>query len=178
MPAAPITALIYSDGPAADAALRALAREWQAQGLTLAGLVQHNVPRASRRRCDMLLEDLSTGARFALSQDRGAEARGCTLDVGQLMAAFLAVRKGLALRPDRVILNKFGKMESEGRGLRALIAEALESGIPLVIAVPWRNIESWRAFSGGLGVEVVLEETQASVGTVLLSEMVAPQAPS
>jgi hypothetical protein len=37
-----------------------------------------------------------------------------------------------------------------------VVTEVIESGLPLLIAVPWRNIESWREFAGPLSCELVL----------------------
>jgi len=153
----PITALVYTDSEAADQALRTIALTLLERGCRLAGLVQHNTPRPGRSRCDMMLEELSSGALLGISQDRGPLARGCALDVGQLLQAMQIVRAGLGQRPDLVILNKFGKTEAEGAGFRPLIGEALEAGLPLLIAVPWRNIESWRLFAGPLARELELE---------------------
>ena len=52
-----------------------------------------------------------------------------------------------------MILNKFGKLEAEGRGLRDTLADAVQLGVPIVVGVPYRNIEQWRAFTGGLAEE-------------------------
>jgi nucleoside-triphosphatase THEP1 len=155
----PITALIYSDADQADETLRQLALTLMEERLALAGLVQHNRPRPGRSRCDMILEDLCSGGLVPISQDRGPHARGCALDVGQLLSAMETVRAGLKDGADIVILNKFGKTESEGGGFRELIGEVIAAGLPLVIAVPWRNIESWRSFAGGLAREWVLAES-------------------
>ena len=59
----------------------------------------------------------------------------------------------LATDPDLLVINRFGKTEAEGGGVRPLIADAVDRGIPVLIAVPWRNIASWRVFAGELAVE-------------------------
>lgn len=165
MPETPlITALVYTDSDAADALLRDVALELMESGHALAGLVQHNRPRPNRSRCDMILEELASSALVPISQDRGPHARGCALDVGQLLDAMEKVRASLGGRPDLVILNKFGKTESEGGGFRPLIAEVVEAGLPLLIAVPWRNIDSWRLFAGDLSQEVEAEAAGAAPG--------------
>lgn len=156
----PITALVYSDSALADRTLRSIALRLLESGVRLAGLVQHNNPRPGRSRCDMVLENLSNGELVAISQDRGPHARGCALDVSQLLAAMQDVRKSLDDFPDLVILNKFGKSESEGHGFRPLLAELLERDIPLLIAVPWRNIDNWRQFAGEYSSEVSLEHKE------------------
>lgn len=176
-----ITALIYTDSDAADRLLRAIAFLLLERGHRLAGLVQHNRPRAGRSRCDMVLEDIGGGALVPISQDRGPHARGCALDNGQLLAAMQLVQAAVLTNPDLVILNKFGKTESEGGGFRALIAEVIAAGLPLLIAVPWRNIESWRLFAGDLGKEIILsgQPDQADVLCELLAARMrrAPRPP-
>lgn len=161
-----ITALIYTDSAAADRALREVAGLLMDQGWRLAGLVQHNSTRPGRSRCDMMLEDLASGELIGISQDRGPHARGCALDIGQLLGAMQGVDAALGQKPDLVILNKFGKTESEGAGFRPLIATVIETGLPLLIAVPWRNIESWRLFAGEMAEEVVLPTAGMPCGEI------------
>ena len=63
------------------------------------------------------------------------------------------VARSLDTDPDLLILNKFGKVEAEGRGLLDLVAMAVERGIPVMIGVPIRNLAPWRDFAGGMSVE-------------------------
>lgn len=153
----PITALVYTDSDEADRTLREIALIFMGKDWHLAGLVQHNILRAGRPRCDMELEDLASGKIISISQDRGPHAHGCSLDISQLLIAMQSVEDSLEQQPDLVLLNKFGKTEGEGAGLRPLIARVIEMGIPLIIAVPWRNIESWREFAGALSSEINLD---------------------
>lgn len=151
-----ITALVYTDSETADRTLREVAISFMEQGWHLAGLVQHNTARPGRSRCDMMLEELASGEFMGISQDRGPHARGCALDVGQLLGAMQIVEAALHGQPGLVILNKFGKTEGEGAGFRPLIARVIEMDLPLLIAVPWRNIESWRLFAGEMAEEIML----------------------
>jgi len=50
-----------------------------------------------------------------------------------------------------LIVNKFGKHEAEGRGFRAVIAEALSNGIPVLVGVNALNLPAFEEFSAGLG---------------------------
>jgi len=52
------------------------------------------------------------------------------------------------------VLNKFGKSEAEGEGMRDLIAKALDEGIPVIIGVPERNLTAFRDFAGALSIEL------------------------
>ena len=146
-PPTPITAIIYSDSAAIDAVMRTVADHLIGQGLSLAGFVQRNQPCSGRARCDMILEELSSGERFGISEDRGPHARGCMLDVDELLKAVASAARGLEAGADLVMVNKFGKTEAEGGGFRPLIAEALACEVPVLIAVPYRNLEVWRLFA-------------------------------
>jgi len=150
---APITAIVYGDGARVAPTIDSIIDHLMSEGCKLAGLVQRERIRAGRSRCDMLMEDLTTGERMAVSQDRGEGARGCRLDVEALINAAARVRHALATQPDLLIVNKFGKTECEGGGCRGLIADAVECGVPVVVAVPRANLESWRHFAGELAIE-------------------------
>jgi nucleoside-triphosphatase THEP1 len=155
---APIIAIVYGDGARIAPILDRLATHLAAEGCRLAGLLQRDIQRVGRSRCDMILEDLATGEAVAISQDRGEGARGCRLDVDALLNAVVRTRNALETQPDLVIVNKFGKTECEGGGCRSLIAEAVEHNVPVVVAVPWANLESWRCFAGDLATEYSLDD--------------------
>jgi hypothetical protein len=101
----------------------------------------------------MEVEELASGIVLQLSEDRGREARGCRLDRGVLSEAVALVSASLENQPELVILNKFDKVEAEGRGFRDTLADAVQLGVPIVIGVPYRNIDQWRAFTEGLAEE-------------------------
>ncbi len=72
-----------------------------------------------------------------------------------------------------LILNKFGKHESDGRGLRPVIAEALARDIPVVLGLSKLSQAVFRDFVGGAAEFVEpdavallawVDESQASAG--------------
>ena len=156
--AAALTAIVYNEGRDVDLVMRRVIDRLAEQNVSLAGFIQRDQWRFDRPRCDMILQDLSGGPAIKISEDRGAGARGCRLDIGELLRAMAAAREATATRPDLLIVNKFGKMESEGGGFRDLIAEAVARDVPTLVAVPWRNIDNWRRFAGELAVEYKVED--------------------
>lgn len=158
-----LTALVYEDGPAFGRLSQRVARLLRGAGLTCAGFVQHDEECPGRSRCDMVLENLETGARVQISEDRGAEARGCRLDPNALVAAVEVARRSLGPHVEVLLLSKFGKAETEGSGFRPLIAQSLELGVPIIVGVPKRNIANWRQFAEDLAHEIPVE-TLASAG--------------
>jgi nucleoside-triphosphatase THEP1 len=152
----PILALAYSDGLEADRHLSEVGYRLRAEGIKVAGLVQLNTFVRDRTKCDMAVEELFSGTILQLSEDRGRDARGCRLDRSVLADAASLLLKALESKPDILVLNKFGKVEAEGGGLRDVLAAALDLGIPVLVGVPFRNIDQWRAFAGDMAQECQL----------------------
>jgi hypothetical protein len=96
----------------------------------------------------MYVKDLLGGDEIKISLDRGNEAKGCRLDPDAFARIDAWVERAVLERVDLLIINKFGKEEAHGRGLRPVIAEALIE-IPLVIGVSTQNLCDFLAFVGG-----------------------------
>lgn len=164
-----LTALLYEDGPRFALLSQRLVRVLRDAGLACAGFIQHDEAREGRSRCDMMLENIETGARVCISDERGSEARGCRLDSGALVTAVEDLARTLSPHVDLLLLTKFGKSEAEGSGFRPLIAQALEAGIPIILGVPMRNVLEWRRFAEDLAQEIAAEDLiEADDQTVLL----------
>jgi hypothetical protein len=78
----PILAIVYSDGLAADRFISNLGYKIREAGIGVAGIVQQNKFIRDRTKCDMEVEELTSGTVLQLSADRGREARGCRPDRG------------------------------------------------------------------------------------------------
>jgi nucleoside-triphosphatase THEP1 len=152
----PIAALVYADGVYPDHAIGRAIAPLRERGIPLAGAIQRDpTDRPGRHPCDLLLENLATGEVTAIAEERGKEARGCRLDVGVLTEISEAVTNSLYDdEPKLLIVNKFGKIEVDGGGMREAIADAVHLGIPVLVGVPMRNLDRWRAFAGVYSVEL------------------------
>jgi hypothetical protein len=148
-----ILAVVYTDGLAADKFLAGWGYALRAAGLSVAGLVQLNTFERDPGKCDMAVEELFSGTVLQLSEDRGKESSGCRLDRGILTEAAGLLLSALEDKPDILVLNKFGKVEAEGEGLRDALAKAVELGVPIVVGVPFRNLDQWRIFAGDMAEE-------------------------
>lgn len=152
-PASPLTALVYDEGFPIGALFAQLAARAQKAGLRLGGALERPGPaKGEGRPCDMALEDLASGRKIQISEDRGVFARGCRLDHDALTRVCALVLSSLPSR-DLVLLNKFGKTEAEGGGFRCVISDALALEIPLIIGAPRHNLAAWRAFAGEIATE-------------------------
>ncbi len=177
-----ILAVIYTDSDLVARVMLRLAPRLSAAGVRCAGFVQRDAPLAEgRSHCDMVLENLATGQRLKISEDRGAFARGCRLDGDVLATAIESACEVIHAGAEVLLVNKFGKTEAEGAGFRPVIADAIEVGVPVVIGVPWRNIESWRQFAGDFAIEISVdaltrateEAALAGIGLELTAEPLA-----
>jgi hypothetical protein len=154
-----IAALVYADGIYPDEVIGRAIEPLRARGVPLAGAIQRDpTDRPGRHPCDLLLENLASGEVTAIAEHRGKEARGCRLDVGILTDIAEAVATSLHEgEPRLLIVNKFGKIEADGGGLREAISDAVYLGIPVLVGVPMRNLDRWRAFAGAYSVDLPVD---------------------
>lgn len=156
-----LLALVYDDSLAADSVLSALGYRLREQGVAVRGLVQRNRPAADRAKHDMDLEELGSGKVFHISKDRGALAQGCRLDVEMLLIAGEVLEDALEHGCDLLIVNKFGRTEAEGGGLRNLLARSVSHEITTVVGVPRRHVGAWLHFADGLSDLCEAGDTEA-----------------
>lgn len=150
----PLTALVYEESFDIGKIFVAIAEHARGAGFRLGGAMEKPAPApAPGRRCDMHLQDLTTGQTIKISEERGGLARGCRLDHDGLARICALVLSSLP-DCDLILLNKFGKSEAEGGGFRCVISDALALEVPVFIGVPRRNLAAWQAFSGDFGTEV------------------------
>jgi hypothetical protein len=155
-----LLAVVYEDGVAADRILSDLGYDLRAQGVGVQGLVQRNSFRRDRTKCDMELEELGTGRIFQLSKDRGKHAGGCRLDREAIVVAATVIAAGIEANCELLIVNKFGRSEAEGGGLREVIGDANCRGISTIVGVPRRNLEVWERFAGELSERCSIDDLQ------------------
>lgn len=133
-----------------DLILFKLATELASRGLRCCGVVQINSERADARPCDMDVQVLPDGPVLRISQHLGQGARGCRLDAAALETAVGLVSEQLSRGADVLIVNKFGKHEAEGRGLRGVIAEALSMDVPVIVGINALNLAAFETFAEGI----------------------------
>ncbi|WP_051379152.1 DUF2478 domain-containing protein [Bradyrhizobium murdochi] len=155
-----LVAIVYANEAYPQSTFEQIVEDCRARGVRVVGVLQHPICSDTAGHCDVVLEELTTGLRTDLFEDRGPGATGCRLDVAALAEVNAQVARSLDHDPELLILNKFGKVEAEGRGLLDLVAIAVDRGIPVVIGVPIRNLEAWRTFAGDVSVEFSSEPSE------------------
>lgn len=145
-PANMLGAVRFTDGETVDALLEAVARQLRADGFCVAGYVQRETEDGDSC-CPLLhLENIADGRTFCITQPLGPGSRGCRLDPRVLADLCSSLLAELDLGVDILLLNRFGKAESEGQGFRAVIEKAFDKGIPILVAVRDSYANAWNAF--------------------------------
>jgi len=149
-----LAAAVFENGDEANAIVTDFALALGTSGTRLGGFVQISEDTENCGCKDTYVLDLETGARIKILQDLGSGSQGCRVDPAALAGIGQLVANALTHAPDLVIINRFGKLESEGKGLRAEIAAAALSGIPTLVCVSTRYLDAWREFATDLGEEL------------------------
>ncbi|MBT6204704.1 MAG: DUF2478 domain-containing protein [Rhodospirillaceae bacterium] len=142
--------------------LTEVARRLQAEGHRLAGVVQIEQDRDPDALCDMVLTVLPDGPRIDITQILGRHAQSCRLDQQALEDAVGFVDRSLDDRSQLLVINKFGKRESEGGGFRQTIARAVELDVPVLLGI---GTEERHALEDYIGEDLVILPDDA--GTIL-----------
>ena len=144
-----LAAIMHSGDQQGDNQVRAIADRLMSQGYRVGGVVQSNIVQPDQCRCDMVLKELISGQEVPISQNLGNHSQGCRLDSAALDHVAGLVEASFDHNPEILILNKFGKSESEGGGLRNAIALAVTANIPVLVGLNRASIEAWNEFCGG-----------------------------
>ena len=151
-------AINYPRGFDIDRLLVVVCAELARAGVRLGGLLQVSTgPRGGNCADSVNVLDLRTQQAFDIWDDRGHCASGCRLDEHGLAAAECVLEAAIADRVDLLLINRFGRAESLGRGLRGSFEAAIVAGIPTLTAIRPPYDEAWRDFHGGLGEELAPE---------------------
>lgn len=136
--------------------LRDFAKRLIDDKINVHGLLQENVVDADGAQIGVDAVDIQTNSRIPLLRPTDYELNNklCSLDVSQLAEATGVLRCALEAKPDIVIVERFGKAESDGGGLVDELLLLMASGIPTLVSVSQDEWETWEAISGGLGAEI------------------------
>lgn len=153
----PAAAVLVDPGSGVDAMLADLTERLRASGRRVQGLLAEPAPPAAPGEADacaqpMVLVDIDTGERYTVSQNLGPQARGCRADPRGFASASAVLRRALAQRPDLIVTNRFGGLESEGGGFSGELLTILSEGVPVLTAVSPRHLADWARFTGGATV--------------------------
>lgn len=147
----PLGGILYGNNSNVDAILRAAADRFRQRNRDVLGYLQVEIADPANCCPETLLERIDDGRSIRISQALGSGARGCRLDPETLVSVCASMLAEIERRPDLVIINRFGKAESEGGGLRPVFVRAAELGIPVLTALKDGHRDAWSDFAGSMG---------------------------
>jgi len=149
-----LAALVFKDGEDVNRLVADFAADLARQGFKLGGVIQISAEVEACACKDTHVLDLETGAHLPILQDLGRHSESCRIDTAALAEIGHLISAAIARRPDLLFINRFGKLEAEGKGVYGGIGEAAASGIPTLVVVSTRYLEPWRQFTQGLDEEL------------------------
>ncbi|MEJ5022557.1 DUF2478 domain-containing protein [Ochrobactrum vermis] len=146
-----------------DQLLAGVAHRARQAGLRVAGFLQHRETNTDECCRDIEIEHIGTGVTQIISQSLGSGSKGCRLDPAALADVAGSLLGELDDGADVLILNRFGKGETEGHGFRALIETAYARRIPVLTVVRETYVEGWNDFAGDCGI-LLAPDSKATLG--------------
>jgi hypothetical protein len=116
--------------------------------IAVGGLLQSFGERLSNGKRSMWVEDIGTSASIRLDRPRGPGAVACMLDPDALAQAACMLQRAINTRPQLLVVSRFGNAEADGRGMRSEFADAICSGIPVLVAVKFSLLNDLEGFLG------------------------------
>lgn len=143
-----VAAMVYGLAEDPDAILEDFVRRLMRRGFDAVGVVQRRSAsdRSGRGTPEFLI--LPDDERPRPSSDAGDAPGAVIAGVNATLSA--ALRR----RPDALVLNRFGSLETRGGGLLDVLAQAIARDVPVAIAVPEALFANWLRLAEGLAVRV------------------------
>ncbi len=158
MSLSPLAAIRFETGDI-DEFLNLIAQNLIGRGLRVRGAVQTRGAVGGECHCaDMDLITFGSNQTFRISQPLGNGSRGCRLHPGALAECSSFIEQELEQGADLLILNRFGRGESEGRGFRDLISKAIALDVPVLTAVRATYAEAWVTFGAGIACDLAMDQ--------------------
>ncbi len=149
-----IAGICLSDSHLLDKLLAGIATEYLKKGFIVSGYLQSEDSSGIGRRGKIFLRCISEERMINISQNLGRCSKGCRTDDMALASANFLIEKRLDKDIDLLILNRFGRSESEGKGLRSVIEKAFLLDIPTLIPVRAKYQLQWQDFTDGFAVKL------------------------
>lgn len=143
-----VAAIQFKNGNPIDTVLDHVVTSLKAEGHRIGGFIQREMPDSVSCCSVTHLEGIIDGRLTRITQALGRGSKGCRLDPEALAKLSGLLLPLLDSGIDLLVLNRFGKAESEGQGFRGVIEKCFQIGIPVLTAVRDTYSSAWSAFGG------------------------------
>ncbi len=154
---APFAAAVYTPDTGDRMALLKFVEKLKALNTRVGGVLQEALFDSEGKIVGLNAVDVATGRRISITRavNNGDE---CGLDVSALTETASIIDSAISDRLDLVVVEKFGELEQNGKGLIDQILQTIGEGIPLLISVPEAALPVWQERSGELGSVLTFSE--------------------
>jgi len=142
-----LAAVVSEDSNQADSAMDAVIGSLRTRGYQLVGLRQRLLGSCDNG-CGVRLQSIATGAYHKMTQDLGSGSTSCNIDSDALERLAQMTKDELHDGVDLVVVNRFGKRESQGGGFCSVFERAIDLGIPVLTVVNTAYLQSWLEYGG------------------------------
>ena len=147
---APFAAAVYSPNTGDRMALLKFVEKQKKLNLRIGGVLQEAILDANGQIAGLNAIDVSSNRRIPISRPAKNDDE-CGLDVSALAQTTQIIRQAIHDQVDLMVVEKFGELEQDGKGLIDEIMQTIVEGIPLLISVPEAALPIWQERSGELG---------------------------
>lgn len=154
-----VAAVCTRSGADADRMIDAVVEQLQAQGRRVVGLRQR-LTEDCANGCGVRLQSIESGKNHRMTQELGVGSVSCNVDTEAMETLAVSLMNDLSKDVDLVVINRFGKRESEGAGFCCVIERAIELELPVLTVVKDAWQDSWFDY-GGDWVTTLPEEPAA-----------------
>ena len=147
---APFAAAVYNPDTSDRMALFKFVEKQKLMNTRVGGVLQEAIFNTEGVIIGLDAVDVATNRRIPITRPVKNDDE-CRLDVSALAETTEIIRNAISDRMDLVVVEKFGELEQNGKGLIDEIFETIVMGIPLLISVPRAALPMWQERSGELG---------------------------
>ena len=165
LPPAPFAAAVYPAKKGDRLGLARFVNALKKENVRVGGLLQEKVLMGQDGMQRVEAVDIATGKRIPINHPTPEKWRNgvCSLDVSALAETTASLRQAIQDKVDLMVVEKFGDAERDGEGLTDEVLQAIAAGIPVVIAVPDKNLDIWNDRSGGMGDVLNCDEEELRI---------------
>ncbi len=149
-----LAAVVFRENDQINSTVSDFATRVAEQGFKLGGVLQvsQNTPDCVCREIHLL--DLASGQQIPILQNLGSQSQSCRVDTAALAMVSGILSQAIEKNAELIFINRFGKLEAEGKGLWAEIGEAASREIPTLVCVSVKFLPAWRDFAGDFADEL------------------------
>ena len=147
---APFAAAVYTPDTGDRMALLKFVEKQKSLNIRVGGILQEAIFNSEGGIAGLNAVDVSNNRRIPITRPVANDDE-CGLDVSALAETTDIIRNAISERLDLVVIEKFGELEQNGKGLIDEILQTIVEGIPLLLAVPEAALPIWQERSGELG---------------------------